>query len=56
MADFGSDDSPIKLVLVGDRSVGKTSMILTYGEKEFPENKPPTVLEQYRGVVNHRNR
>jgi GTPase SAR1 family protein len=54
VAGFGKDDKEhIKLVCVGDRSVGKTSLILTYGTKKFPENQPPTVLEGYQGVINH---
>lgn len=59
MPKFGTqatDDTTqkIKLVLVGDRSVGKTSLIMTYGTKEFPEMQPPTVLEQYKGIIVHR--
>ena len=42
------------MVVVGDRSVGKTCMVLTYGTKNFPESQPPTVLEAYKGVTKHK--
>jgi Ras homolog gene family, member A len=42
-------DVKMKIVIVGDRSVGKTCFILSYGSKKFPEMQPPTVLEAYKG-------
>ena len=38
---FGADGASIehhKIVIVGDRSVGKTCLVMTYGTKQFPEN------------------
>lgn len=46
----------IKLVFVGDRSVGKTSLIVTFSTKQFPESNPPTVLEAYTGQTKHRDK
>lgn len=45
-----------KLVIVGDRSVGKTCLVVTYGTKQYPDKNPPTVLEAYQGVTNFRGR
>lgn len=44
----------IKLVFVGDRSVGKTSLVVTYSTQKYPDSNPPTVLEAYSGVLKHR--
>ena len=33
----------IKCVVVGDDTVGKTSMILTYATNSFPSSEPPMV-------------
>jgi GTPase SAR1 family protein len=38
---FGADGASLehqKIVIVGDRSVGKTCLVMTYGTKQFPEN------------------
>jgi small GTP-binding protein len=45
-----------KLVIVGDRSVGKTCLVVTYGTSKYPDKNPPTVLEAYQGVTNFRGR
>lgn len=45
-----------KMVLVGDRSVGKTCLVVTYGTRQFPDKQPPTVLEAYQGVTSFRGR
>ena len=38
-----------KIVIVGDRSVGKTSLILAYSIGEFPDGVAPTVIDAYKG-------
>ena len=42
----------IKIVLVGDTSVGKSCLIKNYLENKFEENYEPTVLDIYRGTKN----
>ena len=42
----------IKIVLVGDTSVGKSCLIRNYLENIFTENYEPTVLDIFRGTKN----
>ena len=44
----------IKIVIVGDRCVGKTSLLLTYSQNQFPEGTAPTVIDAYKGKTNHK--
>ena len=42
---------PIKMVVIGDGGVGKTSLIKCYINDQFPEEHVPTVLDCYRTEV-----
>lgn len=39
----------VKLVLVGDATVGKSCMIVNYQQQVFDENYEPNVLDVFRG-------
>ena len=47
----GPSDGPkeIKIVLVGETTVGKSCLIHNYKDQIFDENYEPTVLDVFRG-------
>ena len=42
-----SKSTKVKLVIVGDGAVGKTSLLIVYCNGEFPQDYIPTVFETY---------
>lgn len=41
------EQDPIKCVVVGDGTVGKTCLLIVYGNGEFPKKYVPTIFDSY---------
>ena len=46
-----TEKSPLKIVVVGDGAVGKTSMIASYATNTFDDQHVPTVYDLYKCAV-----
>ena len=46
----------MKIVIVGDTSVGKTCLIRNYLNNDFSEDYEPTVLDFYKGTKSIKNK
>eukprot|EP01130_Rhizamoeba_saxonica_P010906 TRINITY_DN44_c0_g1_i2.p1 TRINITY_DN44_c0_g1~~TRINITY_DN44_c0_g1_i2.p1 ORF type:complete len:118 (-),score=19.28 TRINITY_DN44_c0_g1_i2:388-741(-) len=41
------NETYLKIVAVGDGGIGKTSLLMTFLNNEFPENYVPTIFDNY---------
>eukprot|EP01126_Amoeba_proteus_P057608 TRINITY_DN7340_c0_g2_i8.p1 TRINITY_DN7340_c0_g2~~TRINITY_DN7340_c0_g2_i8.p1 ORF type:complete len:174 (-),score=21.03 TRINITY_DN7340_c0_g2_i8:927-1397(-) len=49
----GDGEKRIKLVVVGDGAVGKTSLLIAFAKGTFPDAYVPTVFENYTASMKH---
>ncbi len=48
---MSKDFSNIKCVNIGDSGVGKTCVLVSYTENEFPDEHVPTAFDNFRRYV-----
>lgn len=44
-------DHLLKLIIIGDSSVGKTCLLLRFSEDSFPVSHMPTIGKQYNHIT-----
>ena len=50
----GDDDAfNMKLVLLGDGNVGKTSLLISYNTDVFPQDYVPTIFDNYMATIKY---
>ena len=43
----------MKLVLLGDGNVGKTSLLISYNTDVFPQDYVPTIFDNYMATIKY---
>ena len=49
-----AQNKKVKMVVIGDGSIGKTCMIMCFAYDKFPDSHTPTVFDNHKGTSNYK--